>query len=231
MHTVARSRRGSGLVVRSTNQVARSCRWAGAVGLAAALLVAPSHTIAAQASGGTDSADVKFMQGMIAHHAQALAMVALIPDHTTRPELQMIGQRIKISQQDEIKLMQRWLDEHHQPIPTVDANNVAHMPVTQMSPGMQMSEMSMMMPGMLTPEQMAQLTQAKGPEFDRLFLEGMIRHHEGALTMVKNLLGTQGAAQAADVFTFASETDADQRAEIKRMRSVLDTITNEGRKS
>jgi uncharacterized protein (DUF305 family) len=183
------------------------------------MLLAPHRTIAAQAA--PDSTDVQFMQGMIAHHAQALAMVALIAGHTTRPELQAIGLRIKISQQDEIAFMQRWLQDRHQVVPTIDANEVAHMPAMSM-PGMQMSDGTMMMPGMMTPAQMTQLAAATGPAFDRLFLEGMIRHHEGALTMVKNLLATTGAAQAPEVFTFASDADADQRAEIKRMRSVLD---------
>ncbi|HWZ57536.1 MAG TPA: DUF305 domain-containing protein [Gemmatimonadaceae bacterium] len=172
-----------------------------------------------------DTTDVQFMQGMIAHHAQALAMVALIPDRTTRPELQAIGLRIKISQQDEIAFMQRWLKDRHQVVPTIDANNVAHMPAMSM-PGMQMADGVMMMPGMMTPAQMTALAAAHGAAFDRLFLEGMIRHHEGALTMVKNLLATTGAAQAPEVFTFASDADADQRAEIKRMRSVLDAISS-----
>ena len=169
-----------------------------------------------------DTNDVAFMQGMISHHAQALAMVALIPTHTTRPEIQLIGERIKISQQDEIKLMQHWLQDHNEPVTVVDSNHVAHMPG--------MEGMSMMMPGMLTPEQMAQLAQAKGPAFDTLFLKGMIRHHEGAIKMVKDLFAT-GAGQAPEVFTFASGADADQRAEILRMRSVLNAITNGGSKS
>jgi uncharacterized protein (DUF305 family) len=191
--------------------------------LALVMLLAPLRTIAAQTA--PDSADVQFMQGMIAHHAQALAMVALIPDHTTRPELQAIGLRIKISQQDEIAFMQRWLRERHQVVPTIDANNVAHMPAMSM-PGMQMADGAMMMPGMMTPAQMTALAAAHGAAFDRLFLEGMTRHHEGALTMVKGLLSTTGAAQAPEVFTFASDADADQRAEIKRMRSVLDAISS-----
>jgi uncharacterized protein (DUF305 family) len=190
----------------------------------AVMLAMPYGTIAAQATAGgparPDTTDVQFMQGMIAHHAQALAMVALIPDRTTRPDLQAIGLRIKISQQDEIAFMQRWLRDRQQVVPTVDSGNVAHMPGMQMAGGA-MPEMAMMMPGMMTPEQMARLREAKGATFDRLFLEGMIRHHEGALTMVKNLLSTPGAAQAPEVYTFASDADADQRAEIQRMRSVL----------
>jgi uncharacterized protein (DUF305 family) len=175
------------------------------------------------AQNAPDTTDVAFMQGMISHHAQALAMVALIPSHTTTTSIQLIGQRIRISQQDEIKLMQHWLAAHHQSVPTVDTNNVAHMPG--------MEGMTMMMPGMLTPEQMAQLAQAKGTTFDTLFLVGMIGHHEGAIAMVKQLFHTEGGGLAADVFTFATDADADQRAEIIRMRSVLNAITRGGSKS
>jgi uncharacterized protein (DUF305 family) len=195
----------------------------------AAIAVAPVRVFA---QGGTAPhnvpADVQFMQGMVAHHAQALAMVALIPDHTKRPEMQLIGERISISQHDEIKMMQHWLEDHHEPVPTVDANNVVTMPGMQMA-GMQMSGNTMMMPGMLTEEQMAQLKKASGAEFDRLFLQGMIQHHEGALKMVATLLNTNGAAQAPEVFAFASDVDADQRAEIKRMRTVLDALPPQSR--
>jgi|SRR5579862_5934859 len=201
-----------------------------AAAITVALCALPLHPTDAQGAAKPDSADVKFMQGMIAHHAQALAMVALIPDHTTRSEVQLIGQRIKISQTDEIALMQRWLQDRHQVVPTVGADNVAHMPGGSM-PGMQMSGGTMMMPGMLTAEQMAQLAAAKGSAFDHLFLEDMIHHHEGAIAMVKDLLGTSGAAQAPEVFTFASDADADQRAEIKRMQAVLNTMATEARKS
>jgi len=185
-----------------------------------ALLAIVARTMAAQSAPDTN--DVAFMQGMIAHHAQALAMVALIPTHTTRQEIQLIGDRIRISQQDEIALMQRWLQDHHEPVTVVDSNHIAHMPG--------MENMTMVMPGMLTPEQFSLLAAAKGPAFDRLFLLDMIGHHEGAIKMVKDLFAT-GAGQAPDVFTFASGADADQRAEILRMRSVLNAITNGGSKS
>lgn len=187
-----------------------------------ALLSLGARAVAAQQTA-PDTNDVAFMQGMIAHHAQALAMVALIPTHTTRKELQLIGQRIKISQQDEIALMQHWLQDHNALVTVVDSNHIAHMPG--------MEGMTMMMPGMLTPEQMTQLAQANGPAFDRLFLEGMIRHHEGAIKMVHDLFAVPGAGQAPEVFTFASGADVDQRAEILRMRSVLNAITNGGSKS
>lgn len=185
-----------------------------------ALLAIVARTMAGQSAPDTN--DVAFMQGMIAHHAQALAMVALIPTHTTRQEVQLIGERIRISQQDEIALMQRWLQDHHKPVTVVDSNYTAHMPG--------METMTMVMPGMLTAEQFAQLAAAKGPAFDRLFLQDMIGHHEGAIKMVKDLFAS-GAGQAPDVFTFASGADADQRAEILRMRSLLNVLTNGGRKS
>ncbi len=151
-------------------------------------------------------ADVRFMQGMIAHHAQALVMTALLPERTTRSDMHLLAQRIEVSQKDEIGLMRRWLQSRNQPV----AN---------------MSDMSMpnnvLMPGMLTPAQLADLAKTKGPEFDRLFLQDMIRHHEGALVMVRDLLATNGAAQESQIFQFASDIDADQRAEIMRMRALL----------
>lgn len=209
---------------------ARPVRWMTGLVVAGVVLSVPQPTAGQAAGSGTNNAaDVQFMQGMIAHHAQALKMVALIATNTTRPELQLIGERIRISQHDEIAMMQRWLTAHHEVVPTVDSGNVAHMPPSTM-PGMQMSGTTMMMPGMLTDEQMTQLANAKGTEFDTLFLTGMIRHHEGALLMVKDLFSANGSAQAADVFTFASDADADQRAEIRRMQTVLTAIT-QARKS
>jgi uncharacterized protein (DUF305 family) len=151
-------------------------------------------------------ADVRFMQGMIAHHAQALVMTALLPERTARPDMHLLAQRIEVSQKDEIGLMRRWLQSRNQPVAD-------------------MSDMSMpnnvLMPGMLTPVQLADLAKTKGPEFDRLFLQDMIRHHEGALVMVRDLLATNGAAQESQIFQFASDIDADQRAEIMRMRALL----------
>jgi uncharacterized protein (DUF305 family) len=230
MQTSPTPRHGRGLAQPVARLFRRRYRWMGSAAGIALLLAAPNQAARAQATSKYDTADVQFMQGMIAHHAQALAMVALIPTHTTRPELQMIGDRIKISQTDEIALMQRWLTDHREVVPTVDADNVAHMPGADM-PGMHMSGGTMMMPGMLTPEQMKQLADAKGTQFDTLFLVGMIHHHEGALAMVKSLLGTTGAAQGPDVFTFAADADADQRAEIKRMQAVMATINSQGHKS
>jgi uncharacterized protein (DUF305 family) len=157
---------------------------------------------------------------MIAHHAQAIEMAALIPSRTTTSAMRLLGERIDVSQRDEIKSMQRWLTEHGQPAP--DPSKTAHDMAGM--PGMDMGNHQMLMPGMLTPEEMKRLAVAKGVEFDKLFLQGMIKHHEGALTMVADLLHTNGAAQDPAVFTFASDVDADQRAEIARMRSLLSTL-------
>jgi uncharacterized protein (DUF305 family) len=150
------------------------------------------------------------MQGMILHHAQALTMSAMIPTHTGNPAMQLLGQRITVSQRDEIKLMERWLRDHHAEVPSLDQHQ-HHMP----------AGLPMLMPGMLTGQQLHQLDQARGAEFDRLFLQFMIQHHEGALTMVGDLFATQGAGQEPEMFRFASDVDADQRAEIKRMRAML----------
>lgn len=162
-------------------------------------------------------ADVEFMQGMIMHHAQAVEMTALIASHTENKELRSLGARISSSQSDEIKLMQRWLAARGERI-SVDM------------PGMDMSRHSshqQLMPGMLTPEQMEALRKAKDTEFDHLFLTGMIQHHDGALTMVKDLFDTAGAGQDADVFNFATDADNTQRAEIKIMQSMLDKKSSE----
>jgi uncharacterized protein (DUF305 family) len=171
--------------------------------------------------------DVRFMQGMIGHHAQALAMTALIPDRTARQDIRMLGQRIEVSQKDEIAMMRNWLKDRHQALPD-DAQHDHHAAAASSMnmPGMAMSDT--LMPGMLTADQLAELAKASGDEFDRLFLKDMIRHHEGALVMVASLLGTTGSAQEAEVFRFASEVDSDQRAEIARMNAILDTLAPTG---
>ena len=158
-------------------------------------------------------ADVEFMQGMILHHAQAVEMTALIASHTENKDLRSLGVKISSSQSDEIKLMQRWLAARGEPI-------------SMAMPGMPNMDMSgkpmALMPGMLSPEQMEVLRNAKGAEFDRLFLTGMIQHHNGALIMVKDLFDTAGAGQDADIFNFATDADNTQRAEIKIMQSMLE---------
>ena len=151
------------------------------------------------------------MQGMIMHHAQAVEMTALIESHTTNKDLRSLGARISHSQADEIKFMERWLATRGQP---------TSMPMQHM-PGMDMSKHEMLMPGMLTAKQMDALRNAKGEEFDQLFLNGMIQHHNGALVMVKELFDTAGAGQDAELFNLATDVDSGQRAEIKIMQSML----------
>jgi uncharacterized protein (DUF305 family) len=149
------------------------------------------------------------MTGMIAHHAQALEMTRLVPERSGRQDVRLLAERITASQQTEIDRMRQWLRDHGQPVP--DARHAHH----------EAGGGHAQMPGMLTPEELARLSAATGAEFDRLFLELMIRHHEGALTMVAELLSRSGAAQDSDVFQIASDVDADQRAEIARMRRML----------
>lgn len=160
-------------------------------------------------------ADVEFMQGMIVHHAQAVEMTALIESHTENKDVRSLGARISRSQSDEIKFMKRWLASRGQPISGA-------MTQIKMSHDKMSHEHMALMPGMLTPEQMEALRKANGEEFDRLFLTGMIQHHGGALTMVKDLFDTAGAGQDAELFNFATDVDSGQRAEIRIMQSMLE---------
>jgi uncharacterized protein (DUF305 family) len=155
--------------------------------------------------------DVEFMQGMIMHHAQAVEMTALIDSHSQNKDLRSLGSRISRSQSDEIAFMKRWLITRGEPT----SHSMHSMP------GMDMSSHQMLMPGMLTEKQMAALRKARGKEFDRLFLTGMIQHHNGALIMVKDLFDTAGAGQDAELFNFATDVDSGQRAEIKIMQTML----------
>jgi uncharacterized protein (DUF305 family) len=161
-------------------------------------------------------ADVSFMQGMIHHHAQAVEMVDLLRTRGESRELQAFGERIAISQTDEIKFMKQWLEERGKPL-TMAHSHMDH------AAGMDHAAMAAMplMPGMLTKEQMDALAKAKGPEFDRLFLTGMIQHHTGALVMVQDLFDTPGAGQDAVLYDFATDIDNTQRAEIEIMRGML----------
>jgi len=165
---------------------------------------------------GYTDADVKFMQGMIHHHSQAVEMVELLKTHSKSDDMRKLAQRIELSQRDEIKMMQGWLAGRGQQVPDPAAHDMMSMP------GMSMPDAAPpLMPGMLTAPEMQKLAAASGTDFDRLFLEGMIKHHGGALTMVKDLFATAGAAQDSDIFAFASDVDADQRMEIDRMSAML----------
>lgn len=164
---------------------------------------APADTVRRRHS----EADVRFMRHMIAHHAQARVMTALVPERTRRPEIRLIAERIDVSQEDELKQMQSWLRSRGETVPAADAH-AGHAT----------------MPGMLSEAELARLAAARDAEFDRLFLEFMIRHHEGAVVMVSELLATDGAARESATYRFASDVNADQRAEIARMRTLLRSI-------
>ena len=162
------------------------------------------------AAGTWTQADVAFMQGMIHHHGQALDMTALVPERSTSASLRTMAARIEATQLDEIRRMRQWLEVRGEtaPDPAAYRGHAAH---------------EAHMPGMLTPEQMQRLTAASGTGFDRLFLEYMIQHHEGALTMVSELQSAGGGVEG-EVYILASDVDADQRAEIARMRSMLTVL-------
>ncbi|HTK37749.1 MAG TPA: DUF305 domain-containing protein [Pyrinomonadaceae bacterium] len=179
----------------------------------------PTKTLPASTKGTLpplSRKDIEFMQGMIMHHAQAVEMTALIDSRTTNKDLRLLGARISHSQAEEIKFMKRWLEARGQStemqMPGMEGMDMS---------GMDMSSHHMLMPGMLTRKQMMALKNAKGAEFDRLFLTGMIQHHGGALTMVKELYDTAGAGQDAELFNFTTDVDSGQRAEIRIMQSML----------
>jgi len=159
-------------------------------------------------------ADVDFMSGMIPHHAQAVIMAGWAPTHGARQDVAVLCERIVVGQRDEIALMQTWLRDRGLPVP--DATSTRH------KMKMNGMEHEMLMPGMLTDEEMAALDRARGPEFDRLFLIGMIRHHQGAVDMVDTLFKSFGAAQDEVVFKFANDVYADQSTEITRMTQMLE---------
>jgi uncharacterized protein (DUF305 family) len=167
-------------------------------------------------------ADTDFMSGMIPHHAQAVLIAGWAESHGARPDVLVLCQRMVVGQRDEIEFMRTWLRDRDQPVP--DANATHHR--------MKMNgvEHDMLMPGMLTPEQLAQLDKARNAEWDRLFLTFMIRHHEGALKMVDDLFESHGALQDEDIYKFASDMYADQEIEIERMHKMLEASPKGGSK-
>ncbi|HEV2180704.1 MAG TPA: DUF305 domain-containing protein [Gemmatimonadaceae bacterium] len=162
-------------------------------------------------------ADIKFMSGMIPHHAQAIVMAGWAPSHGASPSVQTLCARIINAQRDEIHLMQTWLRDRRQPVPQPDSAGTVMMNMNGM-------QMAMVMPGMLTPEQMKQLNAARGQDFDRLFLQFMIQHRKGAVSMVNDLFASNGAAQDLTVFKLATGINVDQTTEIARMQRMLADI-------
>jgi len=182
--------------------------------LVALALTGAAPAAVAQTQKNYTPADVHFIAGMIGHHAQAIQMAKWAPTHGAGPSVRVLCERIVVAQTDEIAFAQRWLREHGEYVPPADPRG--HI--------MQGMDQPMLMPGMLTPEQMTQLDAARGPEFDRLFVTFMIQHHQGAITMVDQLLAVPGAAQDGPVFRFASDVNADQTTEINRMKLMLDDM-------
>jgi uncharacterized protein (DUF305 family) len=184
--------------------------------------VAPARETAADSSRHVyTAADADFMAGMIVHHAQAVLIAGWAPTHGASAALRALCERIVVGQRDEIAAMQRWLRERHEPVPDAD-------PRGRTMPGM---DHPMLMPGMLTGAQLAQLDSARGPDFDRLFLADMIQHHRGALTMVRALIDTPRAARDGLLFQVASDISADQTAEIDRMTRMLDALPHTPQRS
>jgi uncharacterized protein (DUF305 family) len=187
----------------------------------ATVATAPATTSAAArpATPGRapNEADVQFVTGMIGHHAQALVMAGWAPSHGASQAVRVLCERIINEQHDEIASMQTWLRDRNLPVPEAKAG-----PMRMKMNGM---EHDMLMPGMLTDEQMKELDAARGPEFDRLFLKYMIQHHQGAVTMVQQLFDTNGAAQDQSVYKLASDVSADQTSEITRMQKMLASLT------
>ncbi len=163
------------------------------------------------------AADIEFMSGMIGHHSQAVKMAGWAESHGASRSLQIFCGRIALGQTAEIGLMSDWLKDRNQPVPAPDPRGM------KMVMGGQ--EMFMMMPGMLTEAQMAELDKSRGVEFDRLFLKYMIQHHQGAIIMVEKLNNTPGAAQDETVFKFSNDVQADQTTEIERMQQMLDALS------
>ena len=161
-------------------------------------------------------ADIRFMTHMIPHHAQAIDMSRMAPTHGASESIQVLAARIINAQQDEIRTMQTWLGNRDLPVPPAVAG-----PVKMEMDG---HVHEMLMPGMLTPEQMAELDAARGPVFDELYLKYMIAHHQGATAMVRDLFNTDGAGQDETVFKFASDVNVDQTTEIHRMQEMLTTL-------
>jgi uncharacterized protein (DUF305 family) len=165
-------------------------------------------------------ADIRFMTGMIAHHAQALVMAGWAPTHGASASLQTLCQRVINAQRDEIRTMQAWLRDRRQPVPEPNP--------TGMMMTMNGEQHPMLMPGMLTEAQMKQLDAARGPEFDRLFLTFMIQHHQGAVSMVHDLFESYGAAEDEAIFKLASDINIDQTTEIARMQQMLFMLSVSG---
>lgn len=202
-------------------------RWIIAAGLLAALASAAPHAALAQGPASAPApaapADVRFVQDMLAHHAQALEMTALVPARAARSDVRLMAERIEVSQRAETDRMRQWLHARGLSPDAADAHHAHHPPASGAGHAAHgAADPHAGMPGMASPEEMAGLAAASGAAFDARFLELMIRHHEGALVMVEQLFGTPGGGQESGIYDIAGEVDADQRMEIRRMRAMQD---------
>jgi uncharacterized protein (DUF305 family) len=219
-----------------TSQRTRTTIAFAILALASVAPVARAQATAATTVARRDytQADVQFMQGMIGHHAQAIVMAAMAPTHGASAQIALFARKISASQRDEIEQMQTWLADRGEKVPDpndphammhMDAQHADMKVMKDMKHDAHMDmDHEMLMPGMLTADQLAALDRARGVEFDRLFLTLMIQHHEGALTMVQTLFDTPRAGQGAEIFGYATGVDADQRAEIERMERMLASL-------
>ncbi|MHB1328102.1 MAG: DUF305 domain-containing protein [Gemmatimonadales bacterium] len=185
-------------------------------GVLTAIVFAVLAALPASAQIRHTAADADFMRGMMAHHGQAVVMSRLVPDRSQFTPVRMLAERIDVSQKDEIALMRQWLLDRGEPVPDTGAAGHHHHGPNSSVP----------MAGMLTQAELDRLATLHGTEFDRLFLELMIRHHEGAITMVKALFGTPASGQETEIFRLAADIEADQRAEIRRMQNLLKNLSS-----
>lgn len=186
-----------------------------------ALMMTGGASLRAQTSVMTPpvvtAADIRFMQGMLQHHRQAIEMTSLVRTRTRAAQLRTLAERIAVSQSDEMAMMRQWLAAHG----AAAGTSASHDTSAHAGHGTPGAAAMVRMPGMLSPAEMRVIRASQGARFDRLFLDGMIRHHVGALVMVETLMATPGAAQESSINRFVTDVDTDQRAEIARMRRML----------
>jgi uncharacterized protein (DUF305 family) len=185
------------------------------------LAIPASGQVKPQGAAAPNAADVHFMSGMIPHHAQAVLIAGWAPSHGASETVQKLCERIVVAQRDEIALMRTWLRDRALPVPDSNA--------THLRMNMDGMQHDMLMPGMLNPEELAELDRSRGTDFDRLFLNAMIKHHGGAISMVEELTNSPGAALDEVVFRFSSDVYADQTTEIERMQKMLAALPSAGK--
>ena len=189
--------------------------------LLTALLLTGGTALRAQPSVITPpvvtAADIRFMQDMLLHHRQAIELASLVGTRTRAPQLRTLAERIAVSQSDEMAVMRQWLAAHG----VAAGTSATHDTSAHLGHGTPGAVAMARMPGMLSPAEMRVMRASQGARFDRLFLDGMIRHHVGALVMVETLMATPRAAQESSINRFVTDVDTDQRAEITRMRRML----------